>query len=107
LGLLATRSADGREHLLLAAFVPAASAAPTSTGTPTSEAGALRFLAGGAATGATARLVGEAFAGEKVLLTCGERKVSSTITAGQGLIWHIAPTPYILEKLEILSQRNF
>jgi hypothetical protein len=107
LGLLAARSADGGEHLLFAAFVPAASAAPTATGTPTAEAGALCFLPGSPATGATARLVGEALAGEKVLLACGERKVSSTVTAGQGLIWHIALTPYILEKLEILSQRDF
>jgi hypothetical protein len=95
LGLLTTLSADGREHLLLAAFVPAASTVPTASVTPTAEAGAPRFLAGTPAIGATARFIGKALTGEKVLLACGERELSPTITTGQGLIWHIAPTPYI------------
>jgi hypothetical protein len=77
LSIPATLRTNYREHLLLAAFVAAAATIPTTAGT-----GVPGFLVSTAAIEATARFVGEALTGEKVLLTGGEREVSPTITAG-------------------------
>lgn len=82
LGLLTTLSTDGREHLLLPAVVATAAIVPTISVTLSAEVSAPRFLAGIAAIGATAWLIGEALTGEKVLLAGGEGEVSPTVTAG-------------------------
>jgi hypothetical protein len=85
LSLFATLSTDGGEHLLLAAFIPAATAVAATircTIATAAGTGVPSLLVSTAAVEATARFVGEALTGEEVLFTGGEREVGAAIAAG-------------------------
>jgi hypothetical protein len=102
LGVYAALGADGGEHLALPALEAAATTAATTTvsttatatGTATGEAATGVPLAGGPAVGASAWFVGESLAGKELLLTRSELEVRTTISATQGLVWHLSLTPW-------------
>jgi len=85
-GRLPALAAGGLEHLAAAAARRSATAAEASATVPGTAAGSALRLTGGAAFGATVRLVLEAFAREELLLSGTENKLAVTINAAQGFI---------------------